>query len=62
MALLSLDVIGLCANLTILVIDSNKHKEVLARRGPGAQSLLDLLQAVRSSTHWFTSFIDIGKL
>jgi hypothetical protein len=59
--LLSLDVIGLCANLTIIVIDSNKHKEVLARRGPGAQSLLDLLQAVRSWTPYFASFTDISK-
>ncbi|KIM82030.1 hypothetical protein PILCRDRAFT_88827 [Piloderma croceum F 1598] len=44
--LLNLDVVGLCAHLTVIVTNDNKYTEVLARSGPGAQSLLDLLQAL----------------
>jgi hypothetical protein len=46
--LLNLDVIGLCVHLTVIVTNDIKYKEVVARRGSGAQSLLNLLQAVWS--------------
>jgi hypothetical protein len=44
--LLLLDTIGLCAHLSIVVANDSKCREVLARRGTEAQSLLNLLQAV----------------
>ena len=44
--LLSLDVIGLYAHLTVTVMDDNMSRKMLALRGPGAQTLLDLLQTV----------------
>jgi hypothetical protein len=46
--LLTIDVTGLCAHLTAFVIDGSKRKEIVDLRGPAAQALLDLLQAVRS--------------
>jgi hypothetical protein len=48
--LLAHDDIGLFANLAVTVTDNGKYKQFLARRGPGAQVLLDLLQAVRSQS------------
>ena len=44
--LLNVDVIGLCAHLAIIVTDGGKYKDVISRRGPDAQSLINLLQAV----------------
>jgi len=44
--LVALDTTGLCAHLTLMVTDSSKFKRVLAQRGAGARSLLNLLQAV----------------
>jgi hypothetical protein len=44
--LVAFDAIGLSFHLAIIVTDNSKYKEVLARRGPAAQSLLNLLQAV----------------
>jgi hypothetical protein len=38
--------IGLCVRLAVIVTD--EYKQVLARRGTGAQALLNLLQAVCS--------------
>jgi hypothetical protein len=32
--------------MAVMVTDDIKYKEVLAQRGPGAQALLNLLQAV----------------
>ena len=50
--LLALDVTGLCAHLTAFVTDRAKRKEIVSLRGPAAQALLDLLQAVCSqNTH-----------
>ena len=46
--LLTIDVTGLCTHLTAFVIDSSKRKEIVELRGPAAQALLNLLQAVRS--------------
>jgi len=44
--LLSLDAIGLCARISTVIVDDSQCREALARRGPEAQSLLNLLQAV----------------
>jgi hypothetical protein len=46
--LVAIDIRGLSSQLTAVVTDNNKYKEVLAQRGPKAQSLLNLLQAVCS--------------
>jgi hypothetical protein len=46
--LVAIDTIGLCDQLTVMVTDNNKFKEVLALRGTEAQDMLDLLQAVCS--------------
>jgi hypothetical protein len=40
--------IGLCVRLAVIVTDKIEYKQVLARRGTGAQALLNLLQAVCS--------------
>ena len=44
--LLFLDSIALSANIEVLVADENTCEEVIETRGPGAQSLVNLLQAV----------------
>jgi len=44
--LLNLDSIGPLVHLTVVVGDDTKCKSVLARRGPGAQALLNIIQAV----------------
>jgi hypothetical protein len=44
--ILAWDVIGLCAHLAVVVTDDYKFKDLIAQRGPGAQSLLGLLQTV----------------
>lgn len=46
--ILKMDAIGLSTHLAVMVTDNKKRKEFLAFRGSGAQSLLNLLQAVRS--------------
>lgn len=43
---MALDVIGLSAHLAIVVTEDDLYKQFYARRGPAAQALLDLLQAV----------------
>jgi len=43
--LLAYDVIGLAAHLTNIATDDNQYKELVARTGEGAQSLVNLLQA-----------------
>jgi hypothetical protein len=47
--LLSLDAIRLCAQLTIMVTDDSEYKQFVTLRGPTAQALLNLLQAVCAS-------------
>jgi hypothetical protein len=47
--LLSLDTIRLCAQLTIMVTDDTQYKQFVNLRGPPAQALLNLLQAVCDS-------------
>lgn len=44
--LLTLGDIGLCAHLAVMVSNTDQYKQVLSQRGPGAQALLNLLQAV----------------
>jgi len=44
--LLALDAIQLCAQLTIMVTDDSQYKQFVNLRGPHAQALLNLLQAV----------------
>lgn len=44
--IVALDVIGLSAHLAIVVTEDDLYKQFYARRGPAAQALLDLLQAV----------------
>ena len=44
--LLVLDSIALLANIELLVIDEDTREEVVETKGPGAQSLVDLLHAV----------------
>jgi hypothetical protein len=46
--LVAIDISGLSSQLTAVVTDNNKYKEVLAQRDSKAQSLLNLLQAVCS--------------
>ena len=46
-ALLTLDVVALSAQMTVLLMDNTRYKKLTARRGDQAQELLDLLQAVR---------------
>jgi hypothetical protein len=46
--LLSLDAVRLCAQLTIMVTDS-EYNQFVDLRGPPAQALLNLLQAVCAS-------------
>lgn len=45
--LLTLDDIALCARLAVSVTNKNEYGQILGRRGPAAQALLNLLQAVR---------------
>jgi hypothetical protein len=45
--LLILDSIALLANVEVLIIDEDIHEELVETKGPGAQSLVDLLHAVR---------------
>ena len=47
--LLALDTIRLCAQLTIMVTDDAQYKQFVNLRGPPAQALLNLLQAVCDS-------------
>lgn len=42
----TLDTITFSARLTVIVTDDAKYEELVGRRGPAPQSLLDLLQAV----------------
>jgi hypothetical protein len=44
--LLFLDSIALSANIEILITDENTCKELIETKGPGAQSLVNLLHAV----------------
>ncbi|KAF7973128.1 hypothetical protein HWV62_16168 [Athelia sp. TMB] len=44
-ALLALDVVDLSAQLAILLMNDNQHREFLSRRHEPAQALVDLLQA-----------------
>ena len=46
--LIALDDIALCVLSTVTLKNSETHKDLLARRDASAQSLLNLLQAVRS--------------
>jgi hypothetical protein len=57
--LIALDDIALCILSTVTLKNSKTHKDLLARRDASAQSLLNLLQAVRSRSersfsHLFT--------
>ena len=56
--LAALDAVGLSSNLAVMVTDNRKYKEVVALRGPEAQSLLNLLQAVRSSARSSSCAVD----
>jgi len=47
--LLGLDAIRLCAQLTIMVTDDSQYQQLVNLRGPPAQALLNLLQAVCDS-------------
>jgi hypothetical protein len=47
--LLGLDAIRLCAQLTVMVTDDTQYKRLVDQRGPPAQALLNLLQAVCDS-------------
>ena len=45
---MKLEVIGLCAHLTIILEDSERYKRLMVLdNGQGAQSILDLIQMVR---------------
>jgi hypothetical protein len=44
--LLVLDSIALLANVEVFVVDENTCEELVETKGPGAQSLVDLLHAV----------------
>jgi hypothetical protein len=44
--LLFLDSVALSANIEVLVADENTCEELVETRGPGAQSLVNLLHAV----------------
>jgi hypothetical protein len=44
--LLFLDSIALSANIDVLVADENTCEELVETKGPGAQSLVNLLHAV----------------
>jgi hypothetical protein len=44
--LLFLDSIALSANIEVLVTDENTCEELIETKGPGAQSLVNLLHAV----------------
>lgn len=57
--LLLLDTISLSAHITTIVIDGNRCRDALARRGPEAQSLLNLFQAV---CHQFLRCLHIPRL
>ena len=58
---LTLDVISLCACLTVTITDDNKYKVVVDQRGVGAQSLINLLQAVCSRGDWPVCIIDVNQ-
>lgn len=45
--ILSLDTVCICAQLMDILNSSDKYRALLALRGEEAQSLLDLIQAVR---------------
>jgi hypothetical protein len=53
--LFAYDIVGLAAHLANIIIDDDQNNNLMARRYAEAQSLLDLLQAVRSYT---PSFLD----
>jgi hypothetical protein len=44
--LFAIDVIGFCAQLSVMVTDNSTYKEVLSQHDSAAQSILNLLQAV----------------
>jgi hypothetical protein len=44
--LLVLDSIALLANVEVLVVDEDTREELVETKGPGAQSLVDLLHVV----------------
>jgi len=48
--LLSLDIIAVCAQLLIVVKDNAEYRALVSRQGQEAQSLLNLLQAVSTSS------------
>jgi predicted RNA-binding protein YlqC (UPF0109 family) len=44
--LLTLDDIRLSTQMALMVNDNDKYKQIIDRNGPGAQAILNLLQAV----------------
>ena len=45
--LIRIDLVAICARLAIILNDSSQRRDLLARQGEEAQSLLNLLQTVR---------------
>jgi hypothetical protein len=56
--LLFLDSIALSANIDALVADENTCEELVETKGPGAQSLINLLHAVRLPVVCTPCYID----
>ena len=56
--LLFLDYIALSANIEVLVADENICEELVETRGPGAQSLVNLLHAVCLRVVYIPCYID----
>lgn len=54
--ILRIDVIGLCAQLAVAVTDARVCKQLLSQRDSGAQSILDLIQAVWNYSAAFRPF------
>jgi hypothetical protein len=59
--LLILDSIALSANVEVLVCDESTHEELVETRGPGAQSLVNLLHAVCLLLVFIPCYIDMWK-
>ena len=61
--LLVLDSIALLANVEVLVVDEDTREVLVETQGPGAQSLVDLIHAVRLRvicTPCYTCYIDMS--
>ena len=58
--LLFLDCIALSANIEVLVADENTCEELVETRGPGAQSLVNLLHAVCLPVVCILCYIDMS--